>query len=145
MMQAVARSMSTTRGPVIFWILAFLLGVGPVAATGAAAPSAVARAEISRLLEFVERADCSFNRNGTWYDGKAARAHLEQKERYLEDRGQIGSAEDFIEKAATRSSMTGQRYSVRCGSATIPSADWLRSELARIRAIGDGPGTRPAP
>jgi len=144
-MRSVARSMSCIRKPVIIGILAVLVGIGTEAPAEAVAPAAAARAEISRLLEFVEWSDCSFNRNGTWYDGKAARAHLEQKERYLEERGQIGSAEDFIEKAATRSSMTGKRYSVRCGAAVTPSAVWLRSELERIRTTGTGPGTRSAP
>jgi len=137
--------MSSTWGAVIFRLLALFVGIGAVAATGAATPSAAARAEISRLLEFVERSDCSFNRNGTWYDGKAAREHLEQKERYLAERGRIGSAEDFIEQAATRSSMTGQPYTVRCGAATTHSADWLRSELARIRGAVDEPRARPTP
>jgi len=105
--------------------------VGPVAA---ATPPPDAVAEIAHLLAYVESSSCRFNRNGTWYDSREASAHLAQKERYLEDRGQIASAEDFIAKAATKSSLTGKPYTVRCASGPImASAEWLLAALQRLR------------
>jgi len=45
----------------------------------------------------------------------------------------INSNEDFIGKAATASSFSGQPYEVRCnGGATLTSNQWLRNELARF-------------
>ena len=42
--------------------------------------------------------------------------------------------ESFIEGAASESSASGKPYSVKCGdSAAVPSATWLRDELARFR------------
>ena len=100
----------------------------------AAAPPAAARAEIERLLAFVANSGCQFNRNGTWYPAPEASAHLADKERYLAQRGQITSAEDFIAKAATKSSMTGKPYTVRCGSEPVIASDeWLTAELRRFR------------
>jgi hypothetical protein len=59
---------------------------------------------------------------------------LAKKERYLEQHGQIASAEDFIAKAATKSSTTGRPYTVRCGSEpSIASDEWLMAELQRFR------------
>ena len=104
------------------------------ASSWAAAPSKAARAEIQQLLAFVANSGCQFNRNGTWYPAPEASAHLAEKERYLAQRGHIASAEDFIAKAATKSSMTGKPYTVRSGSEPpIASDEWLTAELRRLR------------
>jgi Family of unknown function (DUF5329) len=116
-----------------FLLCVTLLTAG--ASSWAAGPSTAVRAEIRQLLAFVANSSCHFNRNGTWYPASEASAHLAEKERYLAQRGQIASAEDFITKAATKSSMTGKPYTVRCGSeAAIASDEWLTAELRRLRA-----------
>lgn len=92
-----------------------------------------ARAEIERLLSFVEGSGCEFYRNGTWHKARAARSHLERKYRYLLERGLVRSAEDFIERAASSSSASGEPYRVRCGGRTRASAEWLAEELSRHR------------
>ena len=109
--------------------------------TGASAlavtPSPAARTEIEHLLAFVAKSGCQFNRNNTWYVSREASAHLAKKERHLEEHGQIASAEDFIVKAATKSSVTGKPYTVRCGSEpAIASDEWLMAELRRFRLGG---------
>ncbi len=106
--------------------------VGP--AMTHAAPPATAQAEVAYLLSFVEESGCKFLRNGSWYDSQKARAHLEYKYDRLAASSQISTAEDFIDKAATKSSMTGQPYEVRCrdGAATT-LANWLRNALACYR------------
>jgi hypothetical protein len=114
--------------------LLFATLLAPGVPSWAAAPSTAARTEIEHLLVFVAKSGCQFNRNGTWYSSPEASAHLAKKERYLEERGQIASAEDFIAKAATKSSVTGKPYTVRCGSEpTIASDAWLMAELRRSR------------
>lgn len=89
--------------------------------------------EIRGLLEFVENSDCTFIRNGAEYAGPRARAHLEQKLNYLESKNRVKSAEDFIDLAATKSSMSGRAYEVRCSDRTEPAGIWLHRELQRQR------------
>lgn len=105
--------------------------------TSRAEPPPVAKVEIDYLLSYVETSGCSFYRNGTWYGGSDAKAHLRTKYDYMLARNQIGSAEDFIAKAATKSSMSGKPYRIRCGAgAEIESGTWLREVLARFRGSG---------
>lgn len=105
------------------------------AAPASAQDAARAEAEVRRLLDFVGASGCQFQRNGEWHDAKAARAHLERKYDYLRQRRLAPSAEAFIERAATESSLSGKPYQARCGNARpIPSAQWLTAELKRLRA-----------
>jgi hypothetical protein len=115
-------------------ILLFAALLTAWASSWAGAPSTEARVEIEHLLAFVANSGCQFNRNNNWYASPEASAHLAKKERYLEEHGQIATAEDFIAKAATRSSMTGRPYTVRCASEpAIASDEWLMAELRRFR------------
>lgn len=107
-------------------------------AVGADVPGASTAREIAHLLSYLEASGCEFYRNGGWHSAKEARGHLEKKYRYLEARSLIGSAEDFIDKAASSSSMSGDPYLVRCErNATLPTRVWLRSELERFRSGAD--------
>jgi hypothetical protein len=111
-----------------------------------AAPPPIAQAEINYLLDFVEHSGCQFYRNGTWYDPKTARAHLQSKYEMLAGSGRINSAEDFIDQAATSSSLSGRPYQVRCGGAEpIASSQWLQGVLSRYRAHDAPRETRGAP
>lgn len=92
-----------------------------------------ANQEIKRLLDFVEHSSCTFVRNGTEYPGPRARAHLEQKLHYLESQNRVKTAEDFIDLAASRSSMSGRAYQVRCPGGVEPANSWLNKELQRQR------------
>lgn len=92
--------------------------------------------QIEYLLRRIETAGCSFYRNGTWYDGPRAVAHLRTKYDYLAARHLISTAEDFIDKAATKSSVSGKPYKVRCGSdPETESGPWLRKVLASYRPL----------
>lgn len=108
------------------------------AATAVAAPLAPAvQTEIDALLERLETSGCELNRNGTWYPASEAKPHLQRKLRYLEDRGMVQTAEQFIELAASGSSMSGQPYLVSCGTgAPVRSGTWLLSQLQSMRAAG---------
>jgi hypothetical protein len=125
-------------------LLVFLVSIGTVA--GAATPSTNTEAEIAHLLSYLETSRCEFYRNGSWHDSEEARAHLQKKKNYLMNRSLIRSAEDFIEKAATASSVSGEKYQVRCRpSPAVPSGEWLRAELARFRAARDQQGRTSGP
>jgi hypothetical protein len=91
--------------------------------------------EIKGLLDFVEHSECQFVRNGSEYPGPRARAHLEQKLKYLEGKNMVNSAEDFIDLAATKSSMSGRAYEVRCPEGAQPARTWLKRELQRQRQL----------
>jgi hypothetical protein len=96
-------------------------------------PAAV-RAEIDAMLNRLEASGCQFQRNGRWHDGARARAHLLDKLAYIEKRGTVQSAEQFIELAASRSSVSGRPYQVRCdGLAPVESRRWLGDQLTAIR------------
>ena len=90
--------------------------------------------EIATLLERIETSNCSFGRNGSWHPPADARKHLQMKVDYMVKRNMLGSTEEFISKAATSSSVSGEAYQIRCGSgAPMASATWLTAELKRIR------------
>jgi len=105
---------------------------------GAAAPlSPNAWAEIDSLMSRLESSACEFNRNGAWHTATEAKSHLLRKLKYLEDKGAVQSTEQFIELAASRSSMTGQPYLVKCGNgAPVQSGTWLLSQLQDMRTAG---------
>lgn len=90
--------------------------------------------EINTLLGFVESSGCLFIRNGSEYPAAEARQHLQKKLDYLENKGLVDNAEDFIARAATESSMSGKPYKVSCAGQEQLSADWLKQELTRLRA-----------
>ncbi|MFO1197480.1 MAG: DUF5329 domain-containing protein [Burkholderiaceae bacterium] len=107
---------------------------------GAAAQDAAVSAEIDALLERLARSGCEFQRNGSWYAAADARAHLQRKREVLESRAALRDAEQFIELAASASSVSGKPYLVRCaGGAPAESRAWLGAQLQSIR------GTRGAP
>ena len=96
------------------------------------------REDVRYLLGFIEKSGCSFYRNGSWSDARAAEAHVRMKYDYLSDRNEIGTVRDFIEKAASVSSFSGSPYQVRCpGNAPVLSGTWLGEELARHLGRGN--------
>ena len=118
-------------------VLTFLLSCIVVTAAVAAPLSPAARMEIDGLMSRLEASGCEFGRNGAWHTGTDAKPHLLNKLKYLEERGSVQSAEQFIELAASSSSTTGQPYLVRCGNgAPVQSATWLSSQLQAMRSAG---------
>jgi hypothetical protein len=121
---------------------AVVLATGISTSASAAAPAS-AQKEIEYLLGFVGSSGCKFYRNGTWYDAGKGQEHLRSKYEYLAKRNQVSSAEDFIGKAATGSSLSGKPYRVQCAnSAPLSSSQWLREELAHYRAAGSSADAR---
>ncbi len=121
--------MRLPRSPLLALIIA--LNLLPAAR---AAPPAAAEIEINHLLGLIEESGCEFFRNGTWYDAQRARAHLRAKYEALAANNQIKTAEDFIEKAASNSSISGRPYQIKCGSGTaILTSQWFSEALSRYR------------
>ena len=103
-----------------------------------AAPSAKAKAEIAQLMDALSESGCRFQRNGSWHDATEARAHLQRKYDYLLKKGKVDSAEQFIERAASASSMSGRAYRVQCNGKEQDAAIWFDGQLKRLRSSGAG-------
>ncbi len=89
--------------------------------------------EIDFLLDSVITSDCVFIRNGKKHDAIAARKHLQLKRK----RGKryFSSAEEFIERLASKSSWSGDVYLIQCGSEPQQTAnDWFTALLLKYRA-----------
>jgi hypothetical protein len=88
--------------------------------------------EIAYLLKYIRESPCTFIRNGSPYDGAAAAEHVEAK--YEHFKREIKSTEDFIDRAATKSLLSGEPYEVQCGGAArTEAAGWLRGVLRSYR------------
>jgi hypothetical protein len=123
-----------------------LIAAVVLASSSVAAPPPIAQVETDYLLQLVEQSGCEFYRNGSAYDARRAAAHLRDKYAALNASGKITTAEDFIEKVATKSSLTGRPYEVVCaGHARVTSAQWLRDALVRFRMGGPSRATHDGP
>lgn len=99
-----------------------------------AAPGPQAQREIAQLIGSLDGSQCRFQRNGSWYDGSDARAHLQRKYDYLLKKNQVDSAEQFIERAASQSSMSGKPYRIQCpGQPEQTAAAWFGARLQALR------------
>ena len=93
-----------------------------------------AQREIEQLIIALGSSGCQFQRNGNWYPASEAQSHLRRKYEWLRKRDMVDSAEQFIARAGSESSMTGKPYQVRCpGQPTATSSAWLSARLAAIR------------
>ena len=88
--------------------------------------------EIQHLLTYLKNSGCQMERNGSKHDAQEAVEHIQKKYDYYKD--DIKTTEDFIERSASRSSLSGRAYQVLCpGEEARPTADWLKEELERYR------------
>ncbi|MBU1140682.1 MAG: DUF5329 domain-containing protein [Proteobacteria bacterium] len=88
--------------------------------------------EINYLLSYLSDSGCTFIRNGNEHQAQEAREHLEMK--YNHAKGRIKTAEDFIDKIASKSSLSRRQYEVRCADVQLSSKQWLDEALAFHRA-----------
>ena len=101
------------------------------AADGAMPPAE--RTLVDRLIDAVgKRVDATFIRNGSSYSAEDAATFLRKK---FEAQGdELKSAEEFIDRIATKSSMSGEGYRVKLADGReMPSAQFLRDELQRLK------------
>ncbi len=114
---------------ILIGLVALLLG-----GTAQAAPGEAARREIAGLIGALDGSSCRFQRNGSWHDAAEARAHLQRKYDYLLRKDKVDTAEQFIERAASQSSMSGKPYRIVCpGQPEQTAAVWFTARLAALR------------
>lgn len=119
----------------------FLVFASALAGAGPTSPAV--RAEIEALLTGLQASGCQFHRNGSWYGSAEAKSHLLRKLEYLEDKRPLESTEQFIALAASRSSVSGEPYWVKCGDgAPAESQQWLTRQLLAIRAATENEAKR---
>jgi peptidoglycan hydrolase CwlO-like protein len=115
-----------------FMIALVFIGVFISDAVSADVPPAQ-KAEVNHLLAFVENSHCIVNRNGDKHQADEAVKHIKRKYDYFRD--DINSTEDFINLSASKSTLSGNYYTVLCpGKKTIRTQDWLMTELKHYRA-----------
>jgi hypothetical protein len=90
-------------------------------------------AEIDYLLSAVGSSDCTFIRNGKRHAAGKAEAHLRMK--YNRGRRYATSTEKFIERLASKSSITRRPYMIECpGAGAQPTGEWLTRRLEDLRS-----------
>jgi len=93
-------------------------------------------AEIDYLLTTVGSSDCVFIRNGKRHDAQDAEDHLRMK--YRRGKRYAPTTEAFIERLASKSSMSKKLYQIECpGTEPVPSGDWLSQRLTEFRDSQD--------
>lgn len=98
-----------------------------------AAPSPEAKKEIAQLMDALSHSGCQFQRNGSWYGATEARAHLQRKYDYLLKKDKVDTSEQFIDRAASQSSMSGRAYRVKCQGKEQDASVWFRGQLQKLR------------
>ncbi len=116
------------------WALALVVALGAFSGSVTAAPSEAARREIAALIGALDGSSCRFQRNGSWHDAAEARAHLQRKYDYLLKKDKVDTAEQFIERAASQSSISGKPYRIACpGQPEQTAAAWFGARLQALR------------
>ncbi|KAG1253594.1 hypothetical protein G6F68_011262 [Rhizopus microsporus] len=99
-----------------------------------AAPGPQAQREIAQLISSLDGSQCRFQRNGSWYAGSDARAHLQRKYDYLMKKDMVDSAAPILERAASQTSMSGKPYRIQCpGQPEQTAAAWFGARLQALR------------
>ena len=100
-----------------------------------AAPTPQEQAHIDKLIRHVElQKGLVFIRNGSEYTSEQAAKFLRGK---MEAMGkEVSGARDFIERIATRASMSGKPYQIRLADGTLmPAGHYLNEQLKRIESL----------
>ena len=88
--------------------------------------------EIDYLLSSIGSSKCVFIRNGGRHSAEKAEEHLRMK--YKRGRRYATSTEAFIERLASKSSMTRKLYMMECpGVEPEPTGEWLAQRLKEFR------------
>ena len=91
-----------------------------------------AAVEIEYLLGAIGSSDCTFIRNGKRHSAADAEAHLRMK--YRRGKRYATTTKEFIERLASRSSISKKPYNIGCGDEeTVPMGEWLSDRLDNYR------------
>jgi hypothetical protein len=99
---------------------------------GAGVSAASQEAAIQYLLDAVESSSCRFVRNDITYSSREFLEHLQSKMALNEEL--IGSAEEFIEKIATRSAASEIPYVAICDGQLKITQDWFFDLLTNFQS-----------
>lgn len=117
-----------SRWPVLLFLTVSLTALNPAWAD----VLETQQAEVQHLLAFIRKSGCQMERNGKLHSPEEAQNHLSRKFDFY--RNSITQTEDFIEKVASHSVLSGRPYLTRClGREPQPTAEWLTQELERFR------------
>lgn len=87
---------------------------------------------IEHLIEYIQKSNLTFIRNGKEHDSVNAAEHITDKYNYF--KSSITSPEEFIDQTATKSSFSGRPYLIKLPDGQeIPVKDWLLTELQNYR------------
>jgi hypothetical protein len=117
----------------------FALLLASVAALAQATPSASEQKLIDTLILRVSNMKTmTFMRNGDEHNAANAAKHMQAKFDHFKD--EIVTAEDFIDRCASRSEITGKPYQVKMPNGTVRDAkEFLTAELRTLRKGGGKP------
>ncbi len=98
----------------------------------ALAETQATEAEIEHLMTAIGASKCVFVRNGKRHSARDAERHIRSK--YRRAKRYASTTELFIERLASKSSMSKKPYWMECpGDEPVQSGDWLTAELERYR------------
>jgi len=117
----------------------FALLLAAVAALAQATPSASEQKLIDTLILRVSNMKTmTFVRNGDAHNAADAAKHMQAKFDHFKD--EIVTAEDFIDRCASRSEVTGKPYQVKLSDGVVRDAkEFLTAELHTLRKGGGKP------
>ena len=117
----------------------FALLLAAVAALAQATPSASEQKLIDTLILRVSNMkSMTFMRNGDEHNAADAAKHMQAKFDHFKD--EIVTAEDFIDRCASRSEVTGKPYQVKLSDGVVRDAkEFLTAELHTLRKGGGKP------
>ena len=97
---------------------------------------------VDYLIAQVEKAnDVKFLRNGDEHTAKEAAEHMRRK--YNHFKKEIKTPEDFIEKCAAKSELSGKPYMIKKADGTTEKCeDWMESMLQEHRKSADAKSSR---
>ena len=88
--------------------------------------------EIEYLLTTIGTSGCEFIRNGKTHSAEDAESHLRMK--YKRGKRYAKTAELFIERLATASSLSKRPYEISCDGGIEPTGEWLKARLDELRS-----------
>jgi Family of unknown function (DUF5329) len=105
---------------------------GLIVLPAVAGVSPAEQARIDRLIDYVEsRTDLKFIRNGSEYSSEDAAKFMRGKMKMMGEH--VGTAQQFIDQIASKSSTTGQPYLIRFPDGkSMQVAKFLGDELKRM-------------
>jgi hypothetical protein len=95
--------------------------------------------EVGYLIDAVSESGCTFVRNGKEHTASEAADHLQMKAR--KGKRYYDTAEEFIERIASKSSWSGKPYMIQCADQpAVTAANWFSHVLLEYRASTSATG-----